>query len=254
MIVNNLVDTRRTHRRDHRKRGRTVQTNQVAIGVRLAILGTLACWTCTAQAAEESIDEVVVTGSRVRGEVPVGSTVIALGREEIASSPSITTDRIIAELPQVFDLGISENSRGQPGGAGNIVYANSVNIHGIGPNATLTLIDGHRATSNGRSVNPSVIPTLGLERIEVVADGASAIYGSDAVAGVVNLIPRRNLDGAEAFSRYGSDTRGDFHEWNAGAAFGKVFDRGQVMLSYEHAFRSELSGADRSFFTSDQRS
>ncbi|HXR51198.1 MAG TPA: TonB-dependent receptor plug domain-containing protein, partial [Steroidobacteraceae bacterium] len=111
----------------------------------MAILGAVT-WACAAQAAEESIDEVVVTGSRVRGEAPVGSSVIALGREEITTSPSITTDRIIAELPQVFDLGISENSRGQPGGAGNIVYANSVNIHGIGPNATLTLVDGHRAT------------------------------------------------------------------------------------------------------------
>ena len=224
-----------------------MQKSQVANAVRVAILGAVT-WACAAQAAEESIDEVVVTGSRVRGEAPVGSSVIALGREEITTSPSITTDRIIAELPQVFDLGISENSRGQPGGAGNIVYANSVNIHGIGPNATLTLIDGHRATSNGRSVNPSVIPTLGLERIEVVADGASAVYGSDAIAGVVNLIPRRNLDGVEVLGRYGLSEDGDFDEYQVGFAFGKKWSEGQVMLAYEHVSRSNLNGNDRDFF------
>ena len=76
-----------------------------------------------------------------------------------------------------------------------------MNLRGIGPYATLMLVDGHRVTNNSRSTDPSIIPTLGLERIEVVADGASAIYGSDAIAGVVNLIPRRDLDGAEVFAR-----------------------------------------------------
>lgn len=134
--------------------------------------------------------DIVVTGSRVRGEAPVGSTVTTLGAADIAGSGRVTIDRAIKELPQVFDLGVSENSRGQSGGAGNIVYGNSVNLRGIGPNATLILVDGHRVTNNSRSVDPSVLPTLGVERVEIVADGASAIYGSDAVAGVVNLIPR----------------------------------------------------------------
>ncbi len=140
----------------------------------------------------------------------------------------------------------------QAGGAGNIVYANSINLRGIGPNATLTLLDGHRMTSNTRSVNPSVIPTLGLERIEVVADGSSAIYGSDAIAGVVNLIPRRNLDGAEATARYGRSEDGAFDELQAGIAGGKIWDTGQFMVAYEHVDRSNLSGDDRDFFVGDQ--
>ena len=111
---------------------------------------------------------------------------------------------MVKEIPQNFDLGVSENSRGQSGGSGNIVYGNTVNLRGIGPYATLVLIDGHRVTSNSRSVDPSILPSLGVERVEVVADGASAIYGSDAVAGVVNIIPRRNFerrrsDGAQGF-------------------------------------------------------
>ncbi|WP_417318711.1 TonB-dependent receptor plug domain-containing protein [Emcibacter sp.] len=197
-------------------------------------------------------EEIVVTGTRVRGVAPVGSQVTTLGREEMELSGAVTVDKMLKELPQVYNLGVSESSRGQSGGNGNIVFGNSVNLRGIGPYATLVLIDGHRVVNNSRSIDPSVLPTLGIERIEVVADGASAIYGSDAVAGVVNIIPRRQLDGFEVLGRYGMSDDGDFDEYQLGAAFGKVWDGGQFMIAYEHVYRSNLSGDDRDFFTSDQ--
>lgn len=206
-----------------------------------------------ATAPEEELEEVVVTGSRIIGVAPVGATVTTLGREEIEDSGQVTLDRMIQDLPQVFDIGFSENSRAQNAGNGNATWSNSINLRGLSPFSTLIITDGHRMTTNGRAISPSVIPTLGVERVEVIADGASAIYGSDAVAGVVNLIPRRSLDGVEAFARTGSTGDGDFWEWSAGLAFGKVFERGQVMLAYEHAFRSNLNGADRAFNTSDLR-
>ena len=195
--------------------------------------------------------DIVVTGSRIRGAAPVGSTVIAIDRNAIESSGAVTTDRLIKEIPQVFDLGTSENSRGQSGGSNNITYGNAINIRGIGPYATLTIVDGHRAVDNSRSVDPSIIPSLGLERIEVVADGASAVYGSDAVAGVVNLIPRRSLNGAEVLARSGFAD--NFFENQFGAAIGKTGDWGQVMVAYEHVYRSNLNGDDRDFFRADQR-
>ena len=204
-----------------------------------------------AQAEPEASGEIVVTGSRLRGVAPVGSSVTVLGREEVELSGAVTTDRLIQQLPQVFDLGVSENSRGQGGGSGNITYGNTINLRGIGPYATLILVDGHRAVNNSRAFEPSVIPTLGLERVEVVADGASAIYGSDAIAGVVNLIPRRSLNGVEATARYGAGA--DFDESQLGVAFGKTWSTGQAMLAYERVYRSNLSGDDRDFFRSDQR-
>lgn len=213
--------------------------------------GLVAATASVAQAAapaDEALSEVVVTGSRVRGEAPVGSTVTSLGRTEIAASPAVTADRLIQELPQVLDLGVSENSRGQSGGSGNIVYSNAINLRGIGPNATLVLVDGHRATSNGRSINPSILPTLGLERVEVVADGASGVYGSDAIAGVVNLIPRRNLEGGEALVRAGTSADGLFDEYQFGFAQGKKWSSGQFTMAYEHVNRSNLNGDDRAFF------
>ncbi len=224
---------------------------------RLALLSAVSLWYAltpvSAAAATEDLAEVVVTGTRVRGAEPVGATVIALDRDALADAGQVTVDRIIKEIPQNFDLGVSENSRAQSGGSGNIVYGNTVNLRGIGPYATLVLVDGHRVTNNTRSTDPSIIPTLGLERVEVVADGASAIYGSDAVAGVVNLIPRRSLDGVEAFARYGIAEHDSFSESVFGAAWGQVWDRGQFMLAYEHVSRDNLSGDDRSFFVGDQR-
>jgi iron complex outermembrane receptor protein len=133
-----------------------------------------------ADAATTDIEEIVVTGTRLRGADagPVGSPLIAMDRDAITASGAVTVDRILREIPQNFDLGVSENSRAQSGGAGNIVYGNTVNLRGIGPYATLVIVDGHRVTNNTRSTDPSIIPTLGVERIEVLADGASAIYGS----------------------------------------------------------------------------
>ena len=205
----------------------------------------------TIQSGEGS--EIVVTGSRLRGAAPVGSSVISLGRGDVVASGAVTTDRLIKQIPQVFDLGVSENSRGQSGGNGNITYGNSINLRGIGPYATLILVDGHRAVNNSRAFDPSAIPTLGLERVEVIADGASAIYGSDAVAGVVNLIPRRTLNGGEVLARAGVSDDGRFSEYQTGAALGKVWSTGQFMAAVEWVRRSRLSGDDRSFFRSDQR-
>jgi iron complex outermembrane receptor protein len=210
--------------------------------------------TTDTEADRDSIlEEVIVTGSRIRNADPVGSEVISLTREDITASGAVTVDRIIKEVPQIFDLGVSENSRAQSGGAGNIVYSNSANLRGLGPYATLIIVDGHRVVNNNRSVDPSMIPTLGADRVEILADGASAIYGSDAVAGVVNIIQRRDLDGTEVLGRYGISEDGDFDEYQVGAAWGKVWDTGQFMLAYEHVYRSNLNGLDRDFFVNDQR-
>jgi iron complex outermembrane receptor protein len=228
----------------------------IAIGVRAALLGSGvygAMLPVAALAQEALAEEITVTGTRVRGTEPVGTAVMVMDRRKMADAGQVSIDRMIKDIPQNFDLGVSENSRNTSGGSGNIVYGNTVNLRGIGPYATLIMIDGHRAINNSRSLDPSVLPTLGVERVEVIADGSSAIYGSDAIAGVVNLIPRRNLDGVEALVRYGMAGEGDYTEQQVGVAFGRDFERGQFMLAYEHVERENLSGDDRDFFRSDQR-
>jgi iron complex outermembrane receptor protein len=209
--------------------------------------GSAAAQDVDAPAVEERI---VVTGTRLRGVAPVGSPLSTIDSESMEIAAETSTARIIQQLPQVYDLGISEASRGQNGGSGNIVYGTGMNLRGLGPYATLVLVDGHRAINNNRALDPSVIPALGLERIEVLTDGASAIYGSDAVAGVVNLVPLRFRDGAEIFGRLGF---GDaYEEHQVGAAYGQTWDGGQIHVAYENARRSAVHGADRDFFRQDQ--
>lgn len=229
---------------------------KLAISIRAALAGAGVATTLYAlpsYAQDPQVEEITITGTRVRGVEPVGTSVLVMDRSKMADAGQVTIDRMIKDLPQNFDLGVSENSRNTSGGAGNIVYGNTVNLRGIGPYATLVMVDGHRAVNNSRSFDPSVLPTLGVERVEVIADGSSAIYGSDAIAGVVNMIPRRNLDGVEALARYGSDESGDYTESMIGLAAGKDWDGGQFMLAFEHVERSNLSGDDRGFFRSDQR-
>jgi iron complex outermembrane receptor protein len=197
-------------------------------------------------------EEVVVTGTRIRGSAPVGSPLIEVQREDIEAANALTTSQLLQEQPQVFNLGVSESSRGQSGGSSNITYGSTVNVRGIGPFATLVLVDGHRAVPQGTSgfaIDPSIIPTMGLARVDIVADGASAIYGSDAVAGVVNLILRRNLEGAE-FSLKGGWAN-SYDERQAGLAWGHKWSSGQFSFAYENGYHSNLNGRDRSFFRAD---
>ncbi len=236
---------------------------QVARAVRMALCVAGAAAAPFAAYAEDpapgaapatTLDEVIVTGSRIRGSQPVGSTVTAVGRDDIEALAPLSTSSLIQKLPQVFNLGVSENSRGQSGGSGNITYGTSINLRGLGPYSTLTLLDGHRAVPQGTTgfaVDPSIVPTLALERVEVVSDGASAIYGSDAVAGVVNLIPRRYFEGVEVSLRGG---RGDaYDERQIGAIGGFGWSNGHAMIAFENSYHSNLNGTDRDFFRGDLR-
>jgi iron complex outermembrane recepter protein len=198
------------------------------------------------------LDEIVVTGSRIRGAVPVGSTVTTVSRQDIDLAAPTSTTALVQRLPQVFNLGVSENSRGQSGGSGNITYGSAINLRGLGPFSTLTLLEGRRAVPQGTTgfaIDPSIVPTVALARVEVVADGASALYGSDAVAGVVNLLLRRDFDGVEASLRGGFGD--EYGEQQASIIGGKAWEGGNFMAAYEYSSRDNLSGLDRNFFRGD---
>lgn len=193
--------------------------------------------------------EIVVTGSRIRGSAPVGSSVITIGRQDLSEVAAVSTNELVQSLPQIINQGVSENSRSTAGGAGNITYGSGFNVHGIGPYATLTLLNGRRIVQSGASgglPDPNDVPTIALQRVDVVADGASAIYGSDAVAGVVNLITRRRFDGLETQVHYG--IADGYHDYNAAAIAGHSWATGNITASIEYSGHSSLSGLDRGFY------
>lgn len=204
-------------------------------------------------AADETIEEIQVTGTRMRGtQGPVGAEIITLGREDIDLTNKVTVTDMLREVPQILNLGVTESTRDTPGGNGNITYGNGINIRGLGPFSTLVLINGHRVVTNSRNVEPTALPLIAIDRIEVVPDGASAVYGSDAVAGVVNMVMRRNLDGAAVEARYG--TADGYDEYRIGAYWGTTWDSGQFFVAGELNDRTALSGDDRDFYGLGQQS
>jgi len=206
-------------------------------------------------AAESDLSEIMVTGSRVRGVGPVGANLIALDRDVLARTGATSTADFLKEVPQITSLGI--NAEGSLGSAApsNITRATAPNLRGLGSTATLTILDGRRLSGSGtmgQYVDPAALPLLALERVEVIADGASAIYGSDAVAGVVNLIPRKNFQGVEVAVR---GALGDeYSDYRISGIGGFKWTGGNFVLALDRTHTSGLDAKNRSFVTNDRRS
>lgn len=204
------------------------------------------------KSGQPAVSEVVVTGTNIRGTAPVGSPLIAVTRKDIDQTGATTVSQILQLQPQILNFGITDTSRSGTGGAGNITYATSINLRGLSPYATLTLFDGFRvdpAGTVGSAVDPNSIPSIMLQRVDVVADGASATYGSDAIAGVVNLIPRRNFEGMLVQARGGWGDHYDEQQYDA--LIGHKWNSGQLTVGLEYTYNSALNGQYRSFYNSD---
>jgi iron complex outermembrane receptor protein len=200
------------------------------------------------------VEEIVVTGSSLRGVAPVGSNLVTVGREEIQETGAQTVQQILKTVPSVVGLqSAGQGAYGSFDGAGT----NAPTIHGLGAsasNSTLVLLNGHRLPVSGINhvlADPNIVAPLALERVEVLADGASSVYGSDAVAGVVNFITRRNVDGVEATIQTGfSDGYGTV---NAGVLGGTGWDGGSLLIAYNYSDRDNLEAVDRDYVRADQR-
>jgi len=190
------------------------------------------------------VEEVVVTGTSIRGVAPVGSNLTTIGAEDIKATGATVVQGILASTPQLMGLGSSGN--GQTG-----QNAQEASIHQFGNSAstsTLTLVDGHRVPATGTNhsfVDPNLVPINMIERVEVLADGVSAVYGSDAVAGVVNFITRKHFEGIEltgsaSFIDGKQDVSGGF-------VAGKDWDSGGAIFSYSYVRQGVLLDTARPY-------
>ncbi len=209
----------------------------------------------SALAQDEASDnefEIIVTGSSLKGVAPVGSSVVTVSRDDLEKSGAQTVQQILQSVPAVVGNGTSaQGGFGSFDGSGT----NAPTIHSLGAsasNSTLILLNGHRLSVGGINhvlADPNIVAPLALERVEVLADGASSVYGSDAVAGVVNFITRRNVNGIEATVQKGF---GDAYDtFTAGVLFGKTWDNGSALVSYNYSNRSDLLASDRDFTNPD---
>lgn len=188
--------------------------------------------------------EIVVTGSRIRGVPAVGSNVIGLDQTKLSEAPATSVNDILRRVPQIVSLGANRDGGSAQNGAANATRGAGINLRGIGTNATLLLYNGKRFPpqgTQGQFTDPSVLPTIALSRVEIVADGASAIYGSDAIAGVVNFILRKDVDGGEVRLRSGF-TEGGYAEEQVSGILGKRWSGGSAMVAAEYTHNNPLYG------------
>ncbi len=209
----------------------------------------------TSQPADtDDIATIVITGSRIsRRDYNAESPISTLSSAAIAAAGQPSLDRVIGEMPQfeaaqgAAEVGDVQGSVGFGGGAS---YSD---LRGIGRNRSLVLMDGRRlmpSTPDG-SIDLNTIPIALIDSVEVITGGASAAYGSDAVAGVANFKLRQHFSGVELNAQYGQSTYGDGGTTQLSGILGsKLADnRGDVMLAFEYDKRDEVLGSQRSFFT-----
>lgn len=192
------------------------------------------------------IEEIFVTGTNIRGIENPTVPLIVLDRKDIQASGISTTSRLIESLPQNFALA-GQSSVPGTGITDARAQGAAVNLRGLGEGTTLVLLNGRRmALGYGSSaVDIAAIPLAAIERVEILTDGASALYGSDAIGGVVNFILRSDFEGAETRLRGGSADGAD--EYGASQVIGSSWGSGNALFSVDYYQRDLLSTDERDF-------
>lgn len=200
--------------------------------------------------APQGQTDIVVTGSRIRGTAPA-STVITRTADAMRDAGQTDLGSVVRAIPQSFgggqNPGIGSNV---PTSSGiDVSGGSSINLRGLGSDATLTLINGHRLAYNAsrQSVDVSAIPIEAVDRLEIVPDGSSAIYGSDAVAGVANIILKRDYRGVEMGARIAGTTDGGGFQQQYDAIAGTTWTGGGVLAAYDYGENSALLSNQRSY-------
>lgn len=194
-------------------------------------------------------EEIVVTGTHVRG-APSTSPVILLTRKAIDASGVTSVEDLMRHLPENLSAGVgSQNFLVVGTGQLNTQFGAGINLRGLGQRATLVLINGRRVapSDDGSFVDVSLIPVTAIDRVEVLTDGASAIYGSDAVGGVVNFVLRNDFKGIEQVVQAGTTTGGGGRQFLAGLTAGTRWSGGNALLSYEYRDENPVQAKDRDF-------
>ena len=201
------------------------------------------------RAADNSSADIVVTGTHVRGASST-SPLIILTRKDIDRTGATAVDELMRTLPQNSESGVNkENSLISLPDVDPTDHGSAINLRGLGQRATLVLLDGRRLAPSGTGgfVDVSMIPLSAIERVDVLTDGASAIYGSDAVGGVVNFVLRDHFNGFETTARAGTTTDGGGSQVVFSQAAGKSWGSGHVLLAYEFRLEDEIKASERPF-------
>ncbi|MCL1058859.1 TonB-dependent receptor [Shewanella gelidimarina] len=229
-------------------------TNKSTISIRIALLAgataaSMASIGAFAANDEQQVERIQVTGSRIKTTDLEGSSpVTTINISDIDKTGQMS----VADLLRSSNLNTFGSTSEQSGNASQSQA--SVSLRGVGADRTLVLLNGKRMpgspTLGGTAVNLNALPTAAVERIEILSDGASAIYGSDAIAGVVNIITKKGYDGLEISATKSNPTQPGGEEWKASVIGGVSGDKGNVTFSVEHQQREIIFQRDRWFSSS----
>ncbi|MEP7042398.1 MAG: TonB-dependent receptor [Dokdonella sp.] len=187
----------------------------------------------------QKLETITVTGSNIRRvDIETSNPVISIDRSAIQQSGKLTVGDLVQQLPSVAGNAANPNMNNGGGTGGSFV-----SLRGLGTNRTLILVDGKRVTN----ADVNSIPTAAIERIEVLSDGASAIYGSDAIAGVVNFILRKDYQGAELQLNYGISDKDDGERKGFSVVFGQSTDKGSIMGGIDYNKTDQILASHRPF-------
>jgi iron complex outermembrane receptor protein len=198
------------------------------------------------------LEEIVVTGTNISGVENKTVPLLTFDRDAIDRSGFATISDFITSLPQ--NVKSSSNSpdgvlAGTGFGLGNLEDSTAANLRGLGANSTLTLLNGHRVAPSayGSGVDLSMIPLEAVERIDVLTDGSSAVYGSDAVGGVINIILREDFNGQETSARLDTLTQGGGELKQFGQTVGRTWNTGGALAVFQFDDANEIRADQRSF-------
>jgi outer membrane receptor protein involved in Fe transport len=189
--------------------------------------------------SNQQLETITVTGSNIRRvDIETSNPVITIDRAAIQKTGKLTLGDLVQQLPAVTGPNVNPqvNNAGGTGGS-------SIGLRGLGSQRTLVLINGHRYLSG----DPNAIPANMIERIEVLTDGASSVYGSDAVAGVVNFILRSDYQGAEFSTNYGISDKDDGESKGYQFTFGQSSDKGSIMAGISYNKIEQVLAGHRDF-------
>jgi outer membrane receptor protein involved in Fe transport len=209
----------------------------------LAALGLLTAPAFAQDAQDQSnqqLETITVTGSNIRRvDIETSNPVITIDRAQIERSGKLTVGDLLQALPAVTGGNINP----QVNNGGSYAGTASIGLRGLGSTRTLVLINGQRFLSG----DPNAIPQNMIERIEVLTDGASSVYGSDAIAGVVNFILRSDYQGAEFRADYGISDKDDGTRQGYHFTFGQSSDKGSIMGGVDYNHQDQILAGNRKF-------
>ena len=211
-----------------------------AVGVAgTAFAQTATTTTQSDQQQPQTLQTIVVTGSHIRRvDLETANPVTTVSAAQIQNSGAVTLGDLVQHLPQI--TGSPQNPQVNNGGGSGAAGAN---LRGLGSGRTLVLVDGHRMLNQ----DLNIIPAEMVERIEVLNDGGAVTYGSDAIAGVINFILKKNYQGAQFSANYGISDHDDGQRTGASFIFGQTSDKGSILAGVDYNKQDGISSGARDF-------